>query len=150
MKPWLDDLAARVAAGSRFNPRSGCVEWVAGFSGNGYAEINIGSRPDRRPFHVARVVLALKQGFITPGSETLHSCDNTRCVTGDHVSEGSKFQNMQDCARKGRFRRSSLSPYHVKEIRRLKGKETHLAISRMYGVSRSMISRILSGDCWKE
>lgn len=39
---------------------------------------------------------------IPKGLHVMHSCDNRRCINPDHLSVGTRHDNMRDCAAKGR------------------------------------------------
>lgn len=43
--------------------------------------------------------------IVPEGAIMMHSCDNTRCVSPDHVSPATYSENVQDMLRKGRGRR---------------------------------------------
>jgi hypothetical protein len=50
-----------------------------------------------------RVSLVLFKGYdIDSPLDTLHSCDNPQCVNPDHLSYGTRKQNMMDASLRGR------------------------------------------------
>lgn len=106
-------------------------------------------------------------GQIPVGKYVLHKCDNKTCVNPDHLFIGTQLENMTDMRLKGRDHRpgpldsakgeqhgmSKLTDKQVLQIRRRYRRISYhrtnvkqLAIE--YGVSRNMISRIVSGRNW--
>ena len=78
---------------------SGCWEWCAGKKGGGYGVFWLDGA--LRGAH--RASLALYRGEpLETALDAMHSCDNPGCVNPDHLSYGTRFDNMRDASSKGR------------------------------------------------
>ena len=88
-------------------PNSGCWLWTGGISSSGYGHISkgIGKKGTMLAHHFA---LQHFKGITVPqGMDTLHACDVKCCVNPDHLSVGTRQDNVLDCIQKGRFRTNS-------------------------------------------
>lgn len=88
------------------------------------------------------------------GTEVLHSCDNPACVNPNHLAIGTRKDNQQDSARKGRTARgersgrAKLTAEQVAVIR--SDRATPIAtLAERYGVHKSTISYVKRGRSWK-
>lgn len=123
-------------------------EWLGNSVTNGgYGQISIASGTSRGA-HV--VAWFLEKGWWPEA--ILHSCDNRKCVTIEHLSEGSKGDNNRDTSRKRRYHygtnhhNGKLSERAVSEIReRLARGETGAALAREFDVSQALVSQIKLG-----
>jgi hypothetical protein len=79
--------------------RSECWEWIGARSGNGYGQIRI----NNVTHNSHRIAWELIHGKIKNGLHVLHQCDNPPCVNIDHLSLGTRFENMRDAVNKNRF-----------------------------------------------
>ena len=78
---------------------TGCVEWLGAPNSSGYGTacfmgVHLGA-------HVMSYV-AFKLDDVLPGEDVCHTCDNPPCINPTHLFSGSRVENMQDSARKGR------------------------------------------------
>ena len=79
----------------------------------------------------------------------MHSCDKRTCVNPDHLSLGTRSDNMQDCVKKGRLNHSKgiriLTKEQIKKIRKeyIPWKVSHRDLAEVYGVSRTTIAKCL-------
>lgn len=134
-----------------------CWEWLGSKAGTykEYGRISFNGRADG----AHRVSWILHNGPIPDGMDVLHRCDNPGCVNPAHLWLGTHAENMIDKARKGRVvieplrgenhPLSKLTPDKVREIRSLSGIMTHREMSREFGVSTCVVSRIINRLMWK-
>ena len=133
---------------------SGCREWIAGKTSDGYGVVNF----DGKSFLAHRVFYELFSGNNPDGMLVCHRCDNRACVNPSHLFLGSQADNMMDMRNKGRRRginckemngRAKLTMEKALEIRRarVQGKTLkELAISNNVGTST--IYRIVNMEAW--
>lgn len=127
-------------------PNSGCWLWVGSHERKrGYGWLKLGRKEEGQD-GAHRISHRLFKGPIPTGSVVCHKCDTPACVNPDHLFLGSPQENMQDCIKKGRFRRGKLNPEKVDLVRkRLASGETHQSIATGFGVSDNAISDIKRG-----
>lgn len=78
----------------------GCWEWVASKKGGGYGAFYLNGR--LHGAHRASLFLFRGLDLSTP-LDAMHSCDNPSCVNPDHISYGTRAENMVDASVKGRI-----------------------------------------------
>jgi hypothetical protein len=85
----------------------------------------------------------------------LHSCHRRNCIAPIHVHSGDQILNSREMVaadrslRGERHPRSRVTAPTVRRIReRVANGETHAAIARELGISRSTISAMISGRNW--
>lgn len=91
-------------------------------------------------------------GPIPEGLCVLHRCDNRMCVNPAHLFLGTRADNQQDAADKGRMPHgeahwaTKLTEAQVMEVVGLLASgQSHSSIARVYGVSRQAITNISLG-----
>ena len=128
--------------------RNGCWEWQSTKMTYGYGTFSY----EGKKVSAHRWAYQWFIGEIPRGHDVMHSCDNTSCVNPEHLSTGTRSENMRQCARRGRHvsRKGtpSLTPKEVKEIRKLKGRYEYAEIGEMYGVTAGNIGHIMNRRSW--
>lgn len=127
-----------IKARSRPN-EAGCWMWQGAVMNSGYGSANI-------PAH-QRSYMAF-HGDIPAGMFVCHRCDVKLCCNPEHLFLGTNFDNMQDCARKGRNSRK-LTDEQVLAIRAAPKTIGHATLGRQCGVSEVMVAKIRRGEWWK-
>jgi hypothetical protein len=124
--------------------RNVCWEWLlvaGGGKGRGKPRpyISIGGRK----IIVTRIVYELMKGVTLSDDDLIcHTCDNSICCNPDHLYIGTHEDNTNDMVSRDRH---GLPSHVVRRIRTLLDREppmTHQAIGDLYGVDRSVITRI--------
>jgi hypothetical protein len=134
----------------------GCWEWTGCLSSTGYGNIYAGGR--LRLTH--RYSWEIHNGTIPRGLCVLHRCDNRKCVNPDHLFLGTKRENSQDMAAKGRERvptlrgsehgESKLTNEDVLRIRKeVASGAKQKDIAAELGVSASLVSLVVRRKAWR-
>lgn len=128
-----------------------CWEWQAGIQ-DGYGKFHMPYGNER----AHRVAYELEKGRIPEGEEVMHSCDNRKCCRPDHLSSGTKQQNMADMMAKSRQAKGTqkwtakLTEENVLEIRRRHAAgETLVSLSTEFKIGEKNASQLACGDTWK-
>lgn len=143
------DVHHRLLEKTRIMP-NGCIEWHGYAHEDGYGFIKI--KGQNCLTH--RVSWEINNGPIPEGLCVLHKCDNPPCINPEHLFLGTKQDNMNDCIRKGRAKKSfgdkhpnvkvkdSVLPEIIKE----RGSGVRVVdLVRKYGLKKSQIYNILNG-----
>jgi hypothetical protein len=137
---------------------TGCMEWQRARTSAGYSQIWDGEKVQ----YAHRIVCKIVHGEPAEKQEVMHSCDNPSCINPDHLTWGSRKDNMVDASQKGRLigrnhvkgeahPSSPLSELDIKVIRDLRDAGATLTrISEAYGVSIAAIHNITTRKTWKE
>jgi hypothetical protein len=140
-----------------------CWPWTGAMTsrgykhGKGYGHIGYKEEGSFKNITGHRVAWELAHNkFIPEGLWCLHTCDNPPCCNPQHLWLGSQRDNIEDMRLKGRaakgeeHHKSKLTVEQVMEIRALAktGGHTLTDLGRRYGVSRSTIHEVVSGNNW--
>lgn len=111
-----------------------CWEWTKSRSSAGYGRINVEGRVQ----YVHRLMLESAMGRpFRPGEHTDHLCRNPACARPSHLEAVSCAENAQ------RGLTAKLTRHQVDSIRRMRIEgQTTVALSKMFGIHSSEISRI--------
>jgi hypothetical protein len=125
----------------------GCWLWTAFRMKNGYGNFRTPARHEL----AHRASYRLFNGVLDE-RDVMHSCDNPSCVNPNHLSLGTRADNMKDAKAKGRNARgdthgmSKITEADAIQIRRTTSPQA--AIAAQYGLSQSTISQIRTGKRW--
>jgi HNH endonuclease len=122
---------------------NGCIEWTGLINAGGYGRLRIG-KGKKKIAH--RYSYELIHGPVPKHLDVCHHCDNRRCINPDHLFVGTRLENIQDSARKGR-QAQKLQPYQALAIKY--DKRPGCVIAREYGVCDAVVSEIRSGKLWR-
>ena len=126
--------------------------WIGGKSGTGYG----------LTFYQGKVMGAhrasylLHKGEIPKGLDVMHSCHVRHCINPDHLSVGTRKQNVIDCVAAGRMpfagelnNHSILKNADIPKIRKLLRQGTkNIVIAALFGIDARVISDIKHGVTW--
>jgi len=137
---------------SKVQKGPGCWLWTGALHRSGnpanlpYGQFYYKGRPRRA--HI--VAFALKHGYI-PKDEVMHSCNTPLCVRDEHLSEGTRKENMEYAAKCGRLRvaRPRRQKVTAEQIQEMRGLATsgmlHVDIAARFGIARNTVSDIVAG-----
>ena len=138
-RSWLERAAVRSVRLS-----NDCIECDLGVTANGYCIIHEGGKYE----YIHRLSYKHFKGVIPEFVDVMHSCDNRRCWNPDHLSVGTRQNNLDDMVSKNRHLHgeynecAKLSYMDAIEIRDTVG-STISSLSRKYSVSRTTIRNVL-------
>lgn len=130
----------------------GCILWSGVTDVRGYGIIYSSThRRGQRTFLAHRVAWELANGPIPDGLWALHRCDNPPCVNVDHLFIGTRHDNIDDMARKGRSPNRKLTDEQIRAVRAryASGGVSQQRLADEYGVHQTCISGIVRNRRWK-
>ena len=122
-------------------------------STGGYPQISRGGKR----WIMSRYIYTIQYGPISNGLVVRHTCDNPCCINPMHLEIGTQLENISDATSRGRINRGSSVPTAklTEEIAKSIREEykyrnvTQEQLADKYKISRSMISFIVNGVCWR-
>jgi hypothetical protein len=96
-------IAEYIAATSKRNEKTGCLEWTGRIMHKGYGIARFG----RRQVRAHRLSYELNVGPISNDLFVCHHCDNRRCIEPTHLFLGTHQDNIADMLTKRRQRREA-------------------------------------------
>lgn len=146
------DLKTRFLEKIKSKDSNGCMLFNS-IGENGYGKFSI----KHKDILAHRTSWIIFKGKIPNKMNVLHKCDVRGCVNPDHLFLGNHSDNMKDMVKKNRSLvgelngSSKLTELEVIKIKSLlKSKELNQTeISKLFGVSPSMISLIYKNKKWK-
>lgn len=121
---------------------SGCWQWTGAKHHLGYGMVAWWEDGRVRSGKAHRMAYEVWIGPIPEGKHVMHTCDNPGCVNPAHLRLGMHADNMHDMAEK---RRRQTVPIEVRmAIAQSEGNQRDIAAR--FGVSQSLVSRIVNGD----
>ena len=142
---------------ARCNEVGECLEWTGYMTNNVPQVTHMGHMVP-----VRRLMLELSGRPVRDGAFVGCDCGNKSCVNPEHAVIRTPTQHLQKMANIGAYneaarlaklmmharKRSKLTVDAVRDIRL--SSDSSNEVAKQYGVSRQTISRIRSGDAWKE
>ena len=148
--------SCRTAVGrfmSKVDKTPTCWLWTGSTFSNGYGYFYPGPRESHRAALAHRWMYEAWHGIpLGPSDVVMHGCDVPACVNPSHLSAGTMSENTQDMLRKGRHLRggrmatSRLTPDDARYI--YGSKDSWTSLCARFGVSKSTIWRIQTGQVW--
>ena len=129
-----------------------CWNWMAGCFASGYGQFTVKKYNNVRAH---RLSWEIRNGPIPEGGLILHKCHNRKCVNPDHLYVGTAQDNRNDMTKDGTVMKgenhpcAKLTERNVRTIKWLLSlgvKQVDLTV--IYGVKKSIISRINVGIAW--
>lgn len=133
-----------------------CWEWLGSLSRSGYGQFMVAHKALR----AHRYSYEIHIGGIPAGLDILHKCDNKKCVNPNHLTAGTKQDNIADKVAKDRQAKgmkmhfAKLTDDQVREIRRRYKRTGYhgsnmMQLVREFKVARSTMTDIVRGKRWK-
>lgn len=139
---------------------STCWEWKGPKAKNGYGTFSGLYRVFKTTW-AHRLAYLITRGPIPPGLEILHSCDHRSCVNPDHLSLGTRKENMRQASERGKLFHwtrprgesnlsSKLTEMQVKQVIKLSSEGySKNQICKEFNISRCTVHRLTKGKSWK-
>lgn len=129
-------------------PTDDCIDWPFCIGTTGYAKISRGGRT----LLVTRIVLSATSGDApSQKHQAAHACGNRQCVNPRHLYWATQVENERDKLIHGtlmfgdKSNCTKLSEDDVAQIKTLCKSSKQRDVAKMFGVSESHVSSILSG-----
>lgn len=138
----------------------GCWGWRGSITRAGYGQVIAVNKIE----FIHRFSYQQHYGDLRVNDRVCHHCDNPICSNPRHLFKGTQKDNIQDCIRKGRFKKvpdifkakgekvssSKLKEQEVIEIKKMIAQGMkNTEIASLFGVTHGNISCIRLGKTWK-
>lgn len=143
-----------------YQVKEGCWIWAGKIMSNGYGSISC-FKSQFKTSWAHRVSYLIHNGEIAAGLEILHSCNQRNCVNPQHLSLGTRKENMAQASREGRLLHwkrplgeKNVSSKLTEESAKLvteyltKGVPKY-QVAKLLGISRITVYRVSKGLAWK-
>lgn len=147
---------------SKVNKTEACWLWTGSTNGRGVRGVAYGLchiPKTRKNMTAHRMSYTLAHGPIDSSQWVLHKCDNPLCVNPDHLFLGDAASNSADMIAKGRQvipdragvknGRAVMDHEKILLLHQLFGKFSIKALMAIFGIGKSQIYRITSGQQWQ-
>ena len=136
-----------------------CWTWTCGTYPDGYGRFKVNKKYYRSTRYMMKLL-----GFKIPKNHVvMHECDNPICINPLHLSIGTVQDNVLDAFKKKRRKppiplkgeqnkSSKLNKNQVSLIRKIykENKSSHRKLAKIFGVSSSVICKIINKKIWKD
>ena len=124
----------------------GCWCWVKGLDPKGYGRCRVTGKGVRKGMLAHRLSWELHFGPIPGGLCVLHRCDNPGCVNPGHLFLGTRADNNEDMAHKGRTGNRKLTTQQASEVKaKLTAGASERGLAAEHGMNRTSIHDIKAG-----
>jgi hypothetical protein len=128
-----------------------CWIWKGSRSKKGYGVIS----HERRQIRVTHLSMEIAGRPLPAGKDACHRCDNPPCPNPAHLFAGTKAENQNDKAIKGRAAKGTgnggggkLTDDDVRAIRAIGSSQRQRDVGAAFGVSGTLVGKILRGELW--
>lgn len=158
LDPKLDEAARETIARCilRNSERSGACRIFTGRLHDGYGRIECTHAGERVRIMTHKATYELLHGRLPPSTVVRHTCDNRACFIDAHLIGGTHLENMADMVERGRSARGERNPSArltdaiVRDIfAACQTGASRAQVAQMFGVDRSLVSRIANGRRWR-
>lgn len=131
---------------------SGCILWTGPINPHGYGHCSKRFGPTNLAH---RLSFMASNGPLLKGLSICHKCDVRRCINPEHLFQGTHFDNIRDCVKKGRATRakgekaalSRLTEEKVREI--LESAEPRSVLAQRFSITSANVWFIQRRRTWR-
>lgn len=144
---WLrNGLVSLPELSRRLRCNGDCLEWTGAVDRKGYGLALVANKSVR----VHRLAYELFVGPFDRRLQILHSCDNKRCCSPDHLRPGTNAENMRDKADRAAIKNRKLDKEKLLTVRSLHASgHSGRSIARQFGVSHNVVNKVLRGLAYR-
>lgn len=153
----MSSLAERYLAKVDQRGENECWPWIASIDTHGYGNFNVGGYCEK----AHRVGWFVWFGEWPGEFFVLHSCDNPPCQNPKHWRLGTHTENMHDKVTRSRQHRmpgesNPNAKVSLEIALQIKSEYVYrknggvIALAKKYGISKSQVHNIVTGESWKD